>query len=350
MRQRLVTGIGMVLMAACASAQTRTAVHPGKVQIRSSAADALVVTGGVQAGGLATGTTTTSGLRIATGAIAAEGAAVAAPAGFTVHGSSSSPDWAQFVFGDGSGYRLNFGTRSGGNFATRFQVWDNGSIRVPNGTAAAPSVTFISDSDTGMAMPGGNGGDLHLVQGGVTVASLRSPATNNGNLLTVAEAAAGTGTATGAVLTVGRNTSGTGAPGAIQFMADNGSGWFIWSTSSGEIRWASAPPGENQDPGTVGSPVGTQTSTRAAKHINARVDPLVGGRVALDEIRRTPIFAFTYKDGRSRGETFYGITTEDSPLFGMDGGTSFNPVTSFGVTVLAIQELERRVRALEAGR
>lgn len=341
--RKVVLSVLLLLSAAFVGAQTQSPyTHPGKVQIRSTATDALTVAGGTRTVGLAVGTATapSAGLVINGGTIAAEGAAISAPGGLVVNGAFASPDWTQFVFGDGTGYRLNFGTRTGGNFATRFQVYDTGSVRFANGTISAPSMTFINEPTSGFYWDSGASGGFNVAVGSAKAARFSQAG------LEVPAEARGTGGVAGKILTLGRNTSGSGAPGQLVLEARNGAGsGFIWVDTTGVVRVGTSAATEVGGD-TGGTVIGTQTSTRASKHILGQVNHLAPS--AMDLVRKTPIWAFTYKSGSFNGETFYGVTTDDSPLFGMDAGKSFNPVNAFGATVLALQDVDRRVQDLEA--
>lgn len=336
--RKVILAILLLLWAAFVGAQTQAPyTHPGKVQIRSTATDALTVAGSTKTTGLSVGTAAppAGGLVINGGTIVAEGAAIGSLAGLTINGSIASPDWTQLAFGDGTGYRLNVGTRSGGNFSTRLQIYDTGSTRFADGSTGAPSISFINASTTGLSKAGTG---FFLNVGGNAVAQVFS--TSFGLL----DRALGSG-ASGPYLIIGRNSTGTGAPGVLYFGDKTAFNWSLWFDSTGVLRTNTTTIPVEGGSDTIGTVVGTQTSSRASKNILGQVNGYAP--LAMDVIRRTPIWAFTYKSGAFNGETFYGITTDDSPLFGMDAGKSFNPVTAFGATVLALQDVDRRVRDLE---
>lgn len=341
--RKVLFSVLLLLSAAFVGAQTQAPyTHPGKVQIRSTATDALTVAGGTKTTGLSVGTATppASGLVINGGTIVAEGAAIGALSGLTINGAFASPDWTQFAFGDGTGYRLNFGTRSGGNFLTRLQIYDTGSTRFANGSISGPSVAFINEPGTGLYWDPGASGGFNVAVGGSKAARFSSAG------IEVPAETRGTGGVAGKALIIGRNSSGAGAPGQLVLEARNGAGsGFLWVDTTGVFRIGTAYATESGGD-TVGTVVGTQTSSRASKHILGQVNHLAPA--AMDLVRKTPIWAFTYKSGAFHRETFYGITTDDSPLFGMDQGKSFNPVNAFGATVLALQDVDRRVQDLEA--
>ncbi len=159
-------------------------------------------------------------------------------------------------------------------------------------------------------------------------------------------AAFGTGNVGGSRITMGRNTSGSGAAGVVAFTRLGGTTDYTWSDNTGVMRTSTSPPEEDGTPSdTSGTVIGTQTSTRASKTILGGFDDNAG---ALALLLKTPIYRFVYKSGAFNGTEFVGITTDDSPAFGMDLGRSFNPVSAFGYTVGAVKALNARIIALEA--
>ena len=172
--------------------------------------------------------------------------------------------------------------------------------------------------------------------------------------VSVSSAAMGTGAVPGPVLAVGRNSSGSTAPGTVLLRAKDNTANFLWVDTSSDLRTATAAPEEDGTPSdTSGTVVGTQTSMASTKNILGRN---TSTRQALDRILRTPVYTFTYRNGAYNGTVFQGITTDDSPEFGMDPDPatlqmrSFNPVSAFGYTVLAIQELQREIDELRRRR
>lgn len=59
-------------------------------------------------------------------------------------------------------------------------------------------------------------------------------------------------------ITAGRNTSGTGAPGIIEFVDKTGISWFLWVDTTGDLRIGNSPPAESFTD-IAGTVVGTQT-------------------------------------------------------------------------------------------
>ena len=171
---------------------------------------------------------------------------------------------------------------------------------------------------------------------------------STGYSLQLASGAFGTGAVGGSYVQIGANSSGSGAAGTLVLQRRGGTLDAVWSDNAGLLRTNTGSPNESGAFGfsdTSGTVVGDQTSSRAAKHIlRERHDY----QAALNTILRTPVYDFIYKDGRYHGETFTGITTDDSPTFGKDRGKSFNPVTSFGYVVNAMKAQQQQIEDLQA--
>jgi hypothetical protein len=221
-------------------------------------------------------------------------------------------------------------------------------VLMMTGTVSAPALSFQASATSGIYLSGSS--DVNIANAGVR--TLRTTLSGGAPLITAEGDAFGTGAVTGAVILAGQNTSGADAPGCIGTgLRGSGNVGVFWVDSTGVMRvttglGVSACPTESGGD-TIGTVVGTQTSTRASKAIAGEV---TNTAAAMAIIRATPVYQFTYKSGAYNGETFFGIVTDESPLFGMDRGKSFNPVTAFGATVLALRDLDARVAALEARR
>lgn len=213
-----------------------------------------------------------------------------------------------------------------------------GQVLMPIGTASAPALAFTTETGTGLYLA--SAGVIGIASNGAASASIGA------QRMSVDSGAFGTGFVTGGRINAGRNSSGATAPGVLVLQNKTGADTPIWADSTGVVRVGSAGTWPYESTGdTVGTVVGTQTSTRASKAI---VGEVTSTAAAMAVIRATPVYQFTYKSGAYNGETFFGIVTDESPLFGMDAGKSFNPVTAFGATVLALRDLDARVSALEA--
>lgn len=325
----------IVWAGASANAQSRDR-HPGKVIVESTSGDAAVVTGGLVVG-------TTSD-----------------PSGQNLDVRSSADDLSGGVRisrADGSYFILNMDDGGAGSAWGTIQAGDGsafrpvrlntagGQVLFGDGSAGAPSISFLNDSDSGFYQASG---DIYMSRNGTSVT--RWFTSSGAPVTEVIGGAYGTGAVTGSVLILGRNTSGAAAPGCMYLGikgASTGAAFFVDSTGVARLNvgagGVAACPTENGGD-AIGTIVGTQTSARATKHVAGEVTDTAA---AMAIIRSTPVWQFTYKNGAYNGETFYGITTDDSPIFGMDGGKSFNPVTAFGATVLALRDLDARLAALE---
>ncbi len=214
-----------------------------------------------------------------------------------------------------------------------------GQVQANDGSAGAPGIAFGADTNTGFYRQ--NADQIHTVLGGVVRCTFDLAP---GPTLTLVSGAYGTGASGfGPLLTVQQNTSGSAAPGVVLYTAKNGNQNFVWGDTTGVMRVHSAQPSESTGD-TIGTVIGTQTSQRSTKNIYGAFTDYAG---ALRTVLETPLFDFDYKSGAYSGQRFVGITTDDSPEFGMDDGRSFNPVTAFGFTVAAFKALEARVRAIE---
>jgi hypothetical protein len=215
---------------------------------------------------------------------------------------------------------------------------------IAGGSAATPSlVVGGGTSDTGLFFAAGTSGGVSVALNGLDVAQfLNSSSTSLGRGLYVKDY--NSSTREGATISLGRNISGTGAGGQVAFTRLGGTIDYVWSDNTGVLRThTTAPLSSSAGSDTAGTVVGTQTSTRASKVIFGRETDT---RRALNTLLNTPVWRFQYKSGAYAATEFVGITTDDSPQFGMDEGKSFNPVSAHGYTVLAIQELQKEIEAL----
>ena len=149
----------------------------------------------------------------------------------------------------------------------------------------------------------------------------------------------------GPAIHIGRNTyAAAPAAGVLRMVEMNGTTHYIWVDASSQVRISTSPFTSATD-SVIGTVVGTQTSLRSTKNI---LGPYTDNAGALDLMLRTPLWDFTYKSGAYNNQQFMGITTDDSPEFGMDLGKSFNPVSAHGYTIAAIKALHARIAVLEA--
>lgn len=289
-------------------------------------------------GRLGIGTTAPVGqLSIVGNSFVAHGAAIGALSSgeLAVNGGGAAPDWAQFVWGDGTGHKLHFGTRSSGNFTSRVQMLDTGPVLFSDGTAGAPALSFISDTDTGFYRLSADA--IGVAAAGSLVMTLARGATSVGTLV---GGAFGAG-AEGARLNVQANTSGGGAPGLL-VLSDKASAIRpIWVDTSGNVRTHSSTPSETTGD-TIGTVVGTQTSLRVTKR---QIDAFTDTFGALNLIRRTPLYRFKYR-AYDPDTQHVGILADESPEFTRFGGTTFDPINAFGFSAAAIQALATQYDAM----
>lgn len=336
-RQTLITlGATVVGFAALVSAQTvNLDIHRGYVQIRSTASNALAVLGGARlSGNLVIGSQTAlSGSQLE---LQSNGDGIG-NAGIAIRRADGSYLILNMDDGGSSAY-ASIQAGDGGTFRP-IRLNPSGSVvLLPNGSVSAPAIAFGNEATSGFYWD-------NLASGGfnAAVGSVKAARFSAGNL-EIPTWAGGTGGVPGARLIIGRNSSGGGAPGQAWFTDKNNALWVVHPDSTGVLRIGGNAVTEAGGD-TVGTVVGAQTSTRASKDILRRVTETA---LAMQTIRDTPVYEFRYKNGAFNGETFTGIVTDDSPMFGMDRGKSFNPVSAFGASVLALQDLDARVRELEA--
>jgi hypothetical protein len=92
------------------------------------------------------------------------------------------------------------------------------------------------------------------VAGSVTVSGGSSVA------LTLSSVAGGVGTVTGRRVSIGRNSSGSGAAGVLNLVSAGGTNYYLWVDATGDLRIGTAAPEEDGTPSdTSGTVVGTQT-------------------------------------------------------------------------------------------
>lgn len=211
------------------------------------------------------------------------------------------------------------------------------------GSVTVPDFSFQAETDSGMyrsasrqiawAINGGERMRLQFPSGDVTS-------------LYITEGAFSAGAVNGTSVRIGRNSLGSGAAGFLAPQAADGTEYAIWVDATGDARISTAAPTANGGVSdTSGTVIGDQTSARSTKNIlKERFDYDQALRTVLD----TPIFDFTYKSGRYHGETFTGITTDDSPIFGKDQGKSFNEINAFGYLVNAIKAQQIQIETLQA--
>ena len=179
----------------------------------------------------------------------------------------------------------------------------------------------------------------------------------------------------GPTIAIGRNSSaGLESAGIFRLMELDGIEDHFWVDNAGLFRILSgnSPPGVVDTAGTV---VGDQTSSLASKNV---LGEETNWKAALATVLGTPIYRYTYRDGRYNRQAFMGLITDYSPWAGKDreprvvhptlgeisperldaqgllviekypAGKSLNEQAIFGHLILALKELERRLAIQEA--
>jgi hypothetical protein len=266
-----------------------------------------------------------------------------ANSGIVFQNATSSPNGASI---GAAGNLLILSTATGGmqinnqNHTTALFAMSNagsgtwaGAQSFPFGSLGTPGINFATNTDTGFV---GSGSAIQAVVNGVSALEIQ---TTDLQMVSVDN-----GAAAGRRFIIGRNSNTITPCGAeLLMIAEDNVVNYIWADASDQLRITTASGGGCINGDTSGTIVGTQTSTRASKNLLGRNRNPAG---ALSTILRTPVYDFTYRNGAYNGETFTGIVTEESPAFSMDNGKSFNPVTAFGTTVLALQEIARQINEL----
>lgn len=128
-----------------------------------------------------------------------------------------------------------------------------GPLVAPLSTETDPGVSF-ADSEVGLFTNGpgslGVAVDHTYVVGVIGSSSARE--------LEVVAGAFGTGAVSGPRVTVGYNSSGSGAAACLSLQARNGSAYYLW-VEDGKLRIGLNPPTESDSVAHAGTVVGTQT-------------------------------------------------------------------------------------------
>lgn len=220
----------------------------------------------------------------------------------------------------------------------RARLTTAGAWRVADGSVSEPSLSFLSDTDTGFWFDPSSEFVALAHDGAESVRFSKSsgiimPAGDRGN-----------GALPPGIVIGANNNVTTGVAGYLQLGHKNGStASLIWADTSGNLKIGSSA-NLVADAGTV---VGTQSSSRETKTI---LETFEAYDDALALIRSTPLYRFTYKNGAYHDSEFLGPVAEEAPQLMMDNNQSFNPVSAFGYSAAAIKALARRVDALERAR
>lgn len=276
------------------------------------------------------------------------------------------------ILGYGSSYDVALFDHNG---SPRFGITPSGVPTALNGLDIVGSLSYMGSGGTDFTIINGQAGGLiymadqngHIFQTyssgwktRFTIAD-NSDATFQGDAFSITLTMGAGGTrmvmgsgafgpgSSGPIISLGRNTDGGGTgAGSVDFMQKDGTHGYVWRDNSNQMRVDTSPPISSNDTG--GTVIGTQSSARDSKYIYAEY---TDDRTALATLLGSRLYEYSYKSGAFGGQRFIGITTDDSPTFGMDrdgmhpGGKSFNTPTAFGYTVAAIRELERRLTRVE---
>lgn len=253
-------------------------------------------------------------------------------------GTIASGTWSG-SFGAVSGFNLTSLTASNISNGTLLDARLSGNVPLINAANVWTGVTngFQGDINVGVNA----GGGMINIQG--------RPA-QTASSLTITGGAFGAGALSGPYASVGRNSSGSGAPGAVVWTDRVGAVGYIWLDTTGVFRTQNGPPTETSGD-LIGTVVGLQSSALDTKNLLGNdLEPFD----ALDIMLHTPVRQFVYKSGAYSGTAFQGIIADWSPEFAMDpdakhpNGRSFNPVSAFGYTVESIKALQAEIDELKA--
>jgi hypothetical protein len=268
---------------------------------------------------------------------------------------------ALVFMGDDSTFTGNWAIYQNTTHASYFSGGINANAATDPGAGNMTASAFIPAGSTipttGLYLPSAN--TLGWAANSAQRMSL-APQVGGGTYgLTVNSGANGTGSTVGSALIAGRNSSGNGAPGLLTSVDKTGAAWDIWADSTGVARIisdASAPHESGGD--TVGTIIGTQTSTRDTKRpwsVDwATSQTRLSADQALADMVDAPIYDYKKINDPYGPITFTNTTIEDAPWLGMDpdalhpNGRSFNPETFAGRTMLAFRAITARLDALEA--
>lgn len=133
-------------------------------------------------------------------------------------------------------------------------------VTVTAGSAAAPSIHFATDTITGFYLSAAS--TIGFAAAGVSIATLVGAQTGgNGPAFSIPSGAYGNAAGTtGPMIGVGRNTSGSTAPGHVALADKSGAVWYLWVDTTGDLRIANAAVQADGAPSdTSGTVVGTQS-------------------------------------------------------------------------------------------
>lgn len=132
----------------------------------------------------------------------------------------------------------------------------NGQLRAPAGSASDPGMMF---GDTGAGFFGGtNAVSLALDRVEVVQVLEQGAGGSSAREIQIVAGAFGTGAVPGPRVTVGYNSSGSGAAACLSLQQRNGSAYYLW-VDGGKLCIGLNPPTEDDSVPHAGTVVGTQT-------------------------------------------------------------------------------------------
>ncbi|MCR4375672.1 MAG: hypothetical protein NUW22_12565 [Acidobacteria bacterium] len=234
-------------------------------------------------------------------------------------------------------------TVTGQTFATR-------------GSVGAPGYSFVLDTDTGIYQSGDGNNAIQFVCGGAEIGGWSGASW----ALTLSSAARGTGAKAGPFIEIGRNSSGSGAAGAIYMTWLDGNTSAVWVDATGDLRIVNGSGNAPQEDGTPadtsGTVVGDQTSwyERKANIRSPRLSPTDALRRVIDaEISDYEFKSKGYltPDGKSP-QTFTGyVGRKRTDWFLKNSGPQqepcLNEISILGTYALAFRDVDARLAQLE---
>jgi hypothetical protein len=228
-------------------------------------------------------------------------------------------------------------TTSGFNVQAGTTIFGTGSGGVSlAATHASGAVRFYTGSGTLRATID-TSGNLVMATGAVAVQGSGAPIPFQAD-------AADFGAGANHSIFIGRNANATPVAASVALHNNAGTSQYLWVDATGVVRVSGTGPAAGDTTGTI---VGTQTSTRDAKILRGET---LTPSAALAQLLQTPVHEFTYRNGAYNGTLFQGIVADEAPVFMMDAGRSFSPISAFGYTVQAIKALQAEIAALKAAR